>query len=88
MANEYQYCGANDCQIAEIVDDSLDHYVPTNQITLYVLTGCFLLMMAFGMVCHIVLLPEMSFSEFNQTDNSEEKVDKIEKRTFKQVCFI
>ena len=90
VANQYQYCGANDCQIAEIIDESLDQYVPTNQITLYVLTGCFLLMMVLGLVCHIVLLPKISFSEWNQTDDSELKESDNERKTLRKVsiCFL
>jgi len=85
--SKYQYCGVNDCQNAEIIEESIDQYVPTNQITLYVLTGCLLLMMAMGLVCHVFLVPEMLFSEFNQIDD-ERKKDDVERKTLKKVCLI
>jgi len=83
----YQYCGANDCQNAEIVEESIDQYVPTNQITLYVLTGSFLVIMMIGLICHIIFLPEMLFSEFNQTEGCERKDEETEEKSLKKVCL-
>ena len=85
----YQYCGANDCQDAKIVEDSIDQYVPMNEVALYVLTGCLVLLMIFGLVAHIVLLPEILFSDFNESLESETKMVEEErtKRSLKNVCF-
>ena len=83
----YQYCGANDCQDAEIVEESIDQYVPMNEVVLYVLTGCFVLLMIFGLIAHIVLLPEILFSDFNESLESETKMVEEEhtKRSLKKV---
>ena len=88
---EYQYCGANDCQNVEIVSESIDSYVPTNPMTMYVLTGCLLLLMALGMISHLILIPEMSFSFFNETEDKgdADKLasfdDKANKNSIKKV---
>ena len=84
----FQYCGAQDCQNAEIVNESLDQYVPTNKITLYVLTGCFVLAMILGLVIHAVFVPEMQLTDFNQISESEKKENEkhnSDKKTFKTV---
>ena len=84
----YQYCGANDCQDAEIVEESIDQYVPTNKVALYVLTGCLVLLMIFGLIAHIVLLPEILFSDFNESLESETIMveEQHKKRSLKNVC--
>ena len=85
---KYQYCGANDCQDAEIVEESIDQYV-SNNTTLHIITGSFLLMMVLGMVDHIVLIPDMSLADCNELSNSEAKIvgedKKSQKKTLKKV---
>ena len=85
---KYQYCGANDCQDAEIVEESIEKYVPNNT-TLYIITGSFLLMMVLGMVGHIILIPDMSLADCNELSNSETKIisqdKKSQKKTLKKV---
>lgn len=71
QANPFQYCGSKDCQDQEIIKESIDQYIPTNPIAFYVIISCFILMVILGIICHIKLVPEMSLSSYNQSEDKE-----------------
>lgn len=55
---EFKYCGANDCQDAVIVSETLEQYVPTNKVSIYVLMAILSSLCAVAVVIHIVFIPE------------------------------
>ena len=73
IEDEFMFCGASDCQNEEVVSDSIDNYVPPNPITKYVLTGSLLALMLIGMIAHLLLVPNMPFSFFNEAASSDDK---------------
>ena len=98
-ANPYQYCGANDCQDQEIIEESIDQYVPQNPFAVYIIIGSFLLMVVLGMICHIKMVPEMPLSSYNSaprkhasSDDSDMEISVgeavAEKKSIKQVTMI
>lgn len=57
METVYKFCGMNDCQDADVVSQSINHYQPVNKLSLYVLIGiCFALAVGAALV-HGVLIP-------------------------------
>ena len=68
------YCGANDCQDLDIIDEAIDNYVPTNQVAIYALTAFFVFLMLLGMFSHVILFPDMPFSDFNQKQHSKKSI--------------
>lgn len=53
----YKFCGINDCQDAEVINQAINHYQPVNKLSLYVLIGvCFLLAVGSALV-HGFLIP-------------------------------
>ena len=90
--NHADYCGANDCQDVSIIDESIDNYVPTNKVALYILSGVFVLFMLLGIMSHVILLPDMPFSDFNKRKSSSRSTSKkdevdssLEKKSLKMV---
>jgi len=43
-----RYCGADDCQDANVTQDNIEQYVPTNKTPIYIIVGSFLAIMITG----------------------------------------
>lgn len=56
--NNFQYCGANDCQNATVVNESLDKYVPASKLSVYVLMAILTLLCISAIIMHIIFIPD------------------------------
>ena len=80
-----EYCGASDCQDETVIQENIDQYVPSS-IALYVVGGCFLLVMCIGMAIHVFLMPDMLPSSYNFKEDEKNNEDtETEKNSIKQV---
>lgn len=57
IVDEYRYCGANDCQDPDIVNENLDQYQPIPA-ALYSLMGILSIMALIAILMHALLIPE------------------------------
>ncbi|XP_039252684.2 protein unc-93 homolog A-like [Styela clava] len=55
---DYQHCGANDCQNATIVSNSLGQYVPASKLSIYMLMSILTLLCVAAIIIHVIFIPD------------------------------
>ncbi|XP_039253326.2 UNC93-like protein [Styela clava] len=81
--NKYEYCGANDCQDVDTVGESLEQYVPSDNLTLIILISILTVMCITSLIIHLHFVPnsiiasgqeDKDFSDYvNNSFKSEEE---------------
>lgn len=56
-ADDYQYCGINDCQNATIIEESIEKYKPVNPTSFYILLAVCFALVAIATLIQIFLVP-------------------------------
>lgn len=79
--DEFYYCGANDCQDVDVVTENIDQYVPTNQITIYILIGILAAMCVLTQIIHISLLPDLGSYVKRQKKAVDGQLDERTRKT-------
>ncbi|XP_039257648.2 protein unc-93 homolog A-like [Styela clava] len=84
MMNNYEHCGANDCQNPNVTKKFLNNYVPPNAISVYSLMGAFILvaLCAIGLHAKFLVNSEVkNVTKPTEIDESEDvSVDKTTKK--------
>ena len=63
-------CGLNDCQDPNITSNTIEQYVPQNPIVIYVLIGCFVLLMLSGIFLHVCIMAEIPLDILNNKEKN------------------
>nr|XP_039248658.1 protein unc-93 homolog A-like [Styela clava] len=78
VTSDFRYCGANDCQNANLTREALDQYKPQDPHTMYILISVMIFVSICGIVTHSLILPSGELSNLTITKvNPEGKEENI-----------
>nr|XP_039255064.1 protein unc-93 homolog A-like [Styela clava] len=86
--NDFEHCGANDCQDAVIVRNTLEQYVPANRLSIYILMGILTMLCVMAVVIHFVFIPETGDYGVSRRTSKMHNSDGIDDQKFATEAII